>query len=187
MLRDKTPEGKVDTDCGDGEAAERRTDRPADVEAGVVDGDRAVEVVLGHQHRRDEQPCGRSERAGHPQGESRREKGDGRRQTQGNDSRKRDGDRAARDLRAKQQAACVDDVRQGPAGKVSRNIGNEVAIWTADTIIGLGLRLVINQLVEVSNMAMPTFDAELAIRMTVKAGLLNTPQRESRSWTGPTL
>ncbi len=68
---------------------------------------------------------------------------------------------------------------RAPAGKVSRNIGNEVAIWTADTIIGLGLRLVINQLVEVSNIAMPTFDAELAIRMTVKAGLLNTPQRES--------
>ena len=103
---------------------------------------------------------------------------------------KRHGDRADRDLRAKQQAACVEvnGSARAPAGKVSRNIGNEVAIWTADTIIGLGLRLVINQLVEVSNMAMPTFDAELAIRMTVKAGLLNTPQREFlRSWTGPTL
>ncbi len=65
-----------------------------------------------------------------------------------------------------------------PAGRVSRNIGKEVAIWTADTIIGLGLRLVINQLAEVSNIAMPTFDSELAIRMTVKAELPNTPQGE---------
>ena len=65
-----------------------------------------------------------------------------------------------------------------PAGSVSRNIGSVVAIWTADTIIGSGLRLVISQLVDVSNIAMPTFDAELAIRMTVKARLPNTPQRD---------
>ena len=66
-----------------------------------------------------------------------------------------------------------------PAGKVMRNIGNVVATWTAETIIGSGLRLVINQLIDVSNIANPTFDAELAIRMTVNAKLPNTPQRQS--------
>ena len=66
-----------------------------------------------------------------------------------------------------------------PAGRVSKNIGNVVAIWTADTIIGSGLRLVINQLVDVSNIAIPTFDSELAIRMTVKARLPKTPHRET--------
>ena len=65
-----------------------------------------------------------------------------------------------------------------PAGKVSRNIGNIVATCTADTMIGSGLRLVISQLVEVSNIAVPTFEADLAIRMMVKAGLPNTPHRD---------
>ncbi len=66
-----------------------------------------------------------------------------------------------------------------PAGKVSRNIGSEVATWTADTIIGSGSRLVISQLIDVSNMPMPMFEIELAIRMTVKATLLKTPHRDS--------
>jgi hypothetical protein len=55
-----------------------------------------------------------------------------------------------------------------------------VATWTADTIIGSGLRLVISQFDDVSNIANPTFDAELAIRMTVKAKLPKTPHRQSR-------
>jgi hypothetical protein len=55
-----------------------------------------------------------------------------------------------------------------------------VATWTAETIIGSGLRLVINQFVDVSNIANPTFDAELAMRMTVNAKLPKTPQRQSR-------
>src|SRR5450432_1810832 len=63
-----------------------------------------------------------------------------------------------------------------PAGRVKRNIGSVVATWTADTIIGSGLRLVISQLDEVSNIAKPTFDAELAISMTVNAKLPKTPQ-----------
>src|ERR1700759_2762226 len=66
-----------------------------------------------------------------------------------------------------------------PAGRVRRNIGSVVATWTADTIIGSGLRLVISQFDEVSNIANPTFDAELAIRMTVNARLPKTPQRHS--------
>ena len=65
-----------------------------------------------------------------------------------------------------------------PAGSVSRNIGSVVATWTAETIIGSGLRLVISQAIEVSNIAMPTFESELATRITVKARLANTLGRE---------
>ena len=53
-----------------------------------------------------------------------------------------------------------------------------VATWTAETISGSGVRLVISQLVAVSNMAMPTLEIALAIRIAVKAALPNTPQRE---------
>src|SRR5271154_6227201 len=63
-----------------------------------------------------------------------------------------------------------------PAGRVSRNIGRVVATWTADTIIGSGLRLVMSQFDEVSNIANPTFDAELAISIIVNAKLPKTPQ-----------
>jgi hypothetical protein len=66
-----------------------------------------------------------------------------------------------------------------PAGRVRRNIGRVVATCTADTIIGSGLRLVMSQFDEVSNMANPTFDAELAMSMTVNAKLPKTPQRQS--------
>ncbi len=68
-----------------------------------------------------------------------------------------------------------------PAGKVSRNNGSQVATWTADTIIGSGLRLVINQLIDVSNIPMPMFDTELAIRMTVNATLPKMPPRDAWS------
>lgn len=44
---------------------------------------------------------------------------------------------------------------------------------------GSGLRLVISQLVAVSNMAMPTLEIALATRIAVKAALPNTPQRET--------
>jgi hypothetical protein len=44
--------------------------------------------------------------------------------------------------------------------------------------MGSGLRLVISQLVAVSNIAMPTFDSELATRTTVKARFPKTPQRD---------
>src|SRR3984885_8649427 len=66
-----------------------------------------------------------------------------------------------------------------PAGRVSRNIGKVVTTCTADTIIGSGLRLVMSQFDEVSNMANPTFDAELAISMIVNAKLPKTPQRQT--------
>ena len=66
-----------------------------------------------------------------------------------------------------------------PAGKVKRNKGKVVAIWTAETILGLGLRLVISQPEPVSNIANPTLEREVAARMTTKAELPNTPQRDS--------
>ena len=56
-----------------------------------------------------------------------------------------------------------------PAGRVKRNIGKVVATWTAETIRGLGLRLVISQAEAVSNIANPTLESELATRMTAKA------------------
>src|SRR5574337_638428 len=65
-----------------------------------------------------------------------------------------------------------------PAGSVRRNIGRVVATCTADTIIGSGLRLVISQLDAVSNIAIATFDNELATRMTVNGRLAKTPQRD---------
>ena len=66
-----------------------------------------------------------------------------------------------------------------PAGRVRRNIGRVVAIWTAETIIGSGLRLVISQFDDMSNIANPTFDAELATSITVNARLLKTPHGTS--------
>ncbi len=54
-----------------------------------------------------------------------------------------------------------------------------VATWTADTISGFGLSLAISQLIEVSNIAIPTLDIALAIRIAANAGLPNTPQREA--------
>ena len=65
-----------------------------------------------------------------------------------------------------------------PAGNVSRNIGRVMAIWTADTINGSGLRLVMSQLEAVSNIASPMVDTALAMRMTVKAVFANRPQRD---------
>ena len=64
-----------------------------------------------------------------------------------------------------------------PAGIVSRNIGSVVATWTADTTSGFGLSPVISQLVDVSNIAMPTLEAEVAMRITRKAAFPNTPHR----------
>src|SRR5579872_7454887 len=66
-----------------------------------------------------------------------------------------------------------------PAGRVRRNIGSVVAIWTAETIIGSGLRDVMSQFDDMSNNANPTFEAEFAIRMTVNARLPKTPHRQA--------
>ncbi len=76
---------------------------------------------------------------------------------------------------------------KAPAGSVSRNIGSMVATCTAETIIGSGFRLVISQLIDVSNIAIPTFESELAIRMTVKARLANTFGREGAPADGSEL
>ncbi len=63
-----------------------------------------------------------------------------------------------------------------PAGKVRRKSGRVVATWTAETSLGLGLRLVIIQAEPVSNIAKPTLDSEVAMRMTMKAGLRMRPE-----------
>jgi hypothetical protein len=44
-----------------------------------------------------------------------------------------------------------------------------VATCTADTISGFGLRLVISQLIDVSNIAMPMLEIDVAVRITVNA------------------
>src|SRR6202034_2403827 len=66
-----------------------------------------------------------------------------------------------------------------PAGKVRRKSGKVVATWTAETSLGLGLRLVIVQAEPVSNIANPTLESEVATRMTMKAELPSRPQRGS--------
>ncbi len=66
-----------------------------------------------------------------------------------------------------------------PAGKVRRKSGRVVATWTAETSLGLGLRLVIIQAEPVSNIANPTLDSEVAMRMTMKAGLPSRLRRGS--------
>src|SRR5271154_4973289 len=52
-----------------------------------------------------------------------------------------------------------------PAGRVKRKNGRVVATCTAETILGLGLRLVIIQAEPVSNIANPTLESEVATRM----------------------
>jgi hypothetical protein len=59
-----------------------------------------------------------------------------------------------------------------------------VATCTADTINGFGLSLVISQLIEVSNIAIPTLESAVAIRIAVNAALPNTPQREAGATFG---
>src|SRR5580698_11153130 len=58
-----------------------------------------------------------------------------------------------------------------PAGRVRRKSGSVVATWTAETSLGLGLRLVIIQAEPVSNIANPTLDSDVAMRMTMNAEL----------------
>ena len=66
-----------------------------------------------------------------------------------------------------------------PAGKVRRKSGRVVATWTAETSLGLGLRLVIIQAEPVSNIDNPTLDSDVAMRMTMNAGLWMRPERGS--------
>src|ERR1700722_2664706 len=66
-----------------------------------------------------------------------------------------------------------------PAGEVRRKNGRVVTTWTAETSLGLGLRLVISQAEPVSYIANPTLENEVAIRMTMNAGLPSRPERGS--------
>ncbi len=65
----------------------------------------------------------------------------------GDEAREDDPDRDDAELRGDQQPARSATSASAPAGTVKRNIGAMVATWTADTINGFGLRLVISQLI----------------------------------------
>ena len=65
---------------------------------------------------------------------------------------------------------------RAPAGKVRRKSGRVVATCTAETKRGLGLRLVIIQAEPVSNIASPTLESDVAMRMTMNAGLPSRPE-----------
>src|SRR6202020_522080 len=73
---------------------------------------------------------------------------------------------------------------KGPEGSVKRNNVRLTATCTRDTVIGLASRLVINQPDAVSNIAVPTFETRLAVRITVKARWMNGPQREGAGVVG---
>jgi hypothetical protein len=52
-------------------------------------------------------------------------------------------------------------------------------------VIGLASRLVINQPDAVSNIAVPTFETRLAVRITVKARWMNGPNARERVLSAP--
>ena len=58
-----------------------------------------------------------------------------------------------------------------PAGKVRRKNGRVVTTWTAETSLGLGLRLVISQAEPVSYIANPTLENEVAIENDHERGI----------------
>src|SRR5262245_52208218 len=66
-----------------------------------------------------------------------------------------------------------------PAGIARRNIGNEAATCTSDTMKGSGLRSVINQPAAVLYIHPPMFDTTVAIHNAVKLPYRNGPRRES--------
>ena len=66
-----------------------------------------------------------------------------------------------------------------PAGIARRNIGNEAATCTSDTMNGSGLRSVINQPAAVLYIHPAMFDTTAAIHNAVKLPYRNGPRRES--------
>src|SRR5262245_27685495 len=65
-----------------------------------------------------------------------------------------------------------------PAGIARRNIGNEAATCTSDTMNGSGLRSVISQPAAVLYIHPPMFDTTVAIHNAVKLPYRNGPRRE---------
>ena len=119
------PERNADAEPCDRVSCDRRTDRAGDVVARVVDRDRAVELGSRHQHRRDQEPRRRRERA--PDAEQERRAEQPRRARR--PSRDRDGesdrDRDDARLRGDQEPARVDDIgdRAGRQGKEKHRQG----------------------------------------------------------------
>ena len=173
------PKGNSDTELRNGVSRDRWTDRARDVVASGVDCDGAVEDSRSHEKRVDEQPCRRRKRAGRAHQERCREQCGRTRQPSRHGGREGD--------RNRHREVCVTiRSRRGsttsvsaPAGRVRRKSGRVVATWTAETSLGLGLRLVIIQAEPVSNIAKPTLDSEVATKMTIKAGLLRRPEGRS--------
>ena len=108
----KTPERQRNAEGCNRQPAERGADRATDVIARVVDCDRAVEIVLRHQHRRDNEPCRRSKRATPAQTKGRRQQHNRRGPMHRDQRREDDRYRSHGKLRADQQPARVDDVGQ---------------------------------------------------------------------------
>ena len=92
--------------------AKGRADGATHVVARVVDGDGAIEIVLGHQHRRDDEPCRRRKRAAAAETKGRRQQHGRGRPMHGHHRCEDDRHRGHSDLRADQHPACVDDVGQ---------------------------------------------------------------------------
>ena len=108
----------------------------------------------------------------------------GRGQVQGDQTGENHGHREDRDFDRNKQAPGIGDVGQGSRGQRERNNVRLTATCTRDTVIGLASRLVINQPDAVSNIAVPTFETRLAVRITVKARWMNGPQREGAGVVG---
>jgi hypothetical protein len=108
----------------------------------------------------------------------------GRGQVQGDQTGENHGHREDRDFDRNKQAPGIGDVGQGSRGQRERNNVRLTATCTRDTVIGLASRLVINQPDAVSNIAVPTFETRLGVRITVKARWMNGPQREGAGVVG---
>ena len=165
------PERNSDAELRDRISGDRWTDCPRDIVSGGVDRDCAVEVRRSHKQRGDEEPCGRGERAAQAHQEGRREQRDRACQSKRSGRREYDRNHDRDRLRDDQGRRGSTTSLSAPAGKVRRKSGRVVATWTADTSLGLGLRLVIIQAELVSNIASPTLEIDVAMRMTMKAGL----------------
>ena len=108
----KAPERQVDAEGGNRQSAKRRADRATHIVARIVDRDGAVEIVLGNQHRRDDEPRRRRKRAGCAERKRGRQQHGRRRPMQGDDGREHNGYRCHGKLHADQEPARIDDVGQ---------------------------------------------------------------------------
>ena len=159
LLAAKIQNGAAIPNAGDDDAAKRRPDRAAEIEADAIGGGRAVEILARHQQRHDRPPrratSARRRRPKEKSSPAAGRGGDEIERDQRRESRRNDEDR---DFDDDEQAPGSMTSASAPAGKVNRNNGRLTATWTSDTASGLALRLVISQPDAVSNIAVPTFE-----------------------------